>query len=160
MCNTTPLARLASVALFILGTPFHGGVASPLAAQEVEHFDLLVRGGRVLDGTGNPWFRADIGVRGGRIVALGDLAGASAERVIDATGRYVSPGFIDIHSHADDGSGRGGRTIRSDSIHRKAAPNVVSQGVTTVVVNQDGRSPWPVAEQRSDPGDGRAWARM
>ena len=149
MCNTTPLARLASVALFILGTPFHDGVASPLAAQQPEHFDMLIRGGRVLDGTGNPWFRADIGVRGGRIVALGDLAGASAERVIDATGRYVSPGFIDIHSHADDGSGRGGRTIRSDSIHRKAAPNVVSQGVTTVVVNQDGRSPWPVAEQRT-----------
>ena len=50
---------------------------------------------------------------------------------------------------ADDGSSRGGRTIRNDSIHRKAAPNVVSQGVTTIVVNQDGRSPWPVADQRA-----------
>ena len=135
------------LALVVLFAPLNA-VSDPLAAQEAEHFDLLVRSGRVLDGTGNPWFRADIGVRGGRIVAVGHLAGATADRVIDATGRYVSPGFIDIHSHADDGSGRGGRTIRNDSTHRKAAPNVVSQGVTTVVVNQDGRSPWPVAEQR------------
>lgn len=122
---------------------------APVRAQESRHFDLLVSGGRVLDGTGNPWIRADIGVRDGRIAALGDLAGASADRVIDATGRYISPGFIDIHSHADDGSGRGGRTIRNDAIHRKSAPNVVSQGVTTIVVNQDGRSPWPVADQRA-----------
>ena len=122
---------------------------APVHAQESRHFDLLVSGGRVLDGTGNPWIRADIGVRDGRIAALGDLAGATADRVIDATGRYISPGFIDIHSHADDGSGRGGRTIRNDAIHRKSAPNVVSQGVTTIVVNQDGRSPWPVADQRA-----------
>ncbi len=129
---------------------FPAGFAGPVAAQESRHFDLLVRGGRVLDGTGNPWFRADIGVRGGRIEALGDLAGATADRVIDASGRYVSPGFIDIHSHADDGgSGRFGRSIRNDSTHRKSAPNVVSQGVTTIVVNQDGRSPWPVADQRA-----------
>lgn len=122
----------------------------PLAAQDARHFDLIVRGGRVLDGTGNPWFRADIGVVDGRIAALGNLAGATADREIDATGRYVSPGFIDIHSHADDGSSEGdGRSIRNDSTHRKTAPNVVSQGVTTIVVNQDGRSPWPVAEQRA-----------
>ena len=130
------------LAILLAGTP-------PLTAQESRHFDLLVSGGRVLDGTGNPWLRADIGVRDGRIAALGNLAGATADRVIDATGRYISPGFIDIHSHADDGSGRGGRTIRNDAIHRKSAPNVVSQGVTTIVVNQDGRSPWPVADQRA-----------
>ena len=120
----------------------------PLAAQTGEHFDVLIRDGRVLDGTGNPWFRADIGVRDGHIAALGILAGATADRVIDATGRYVSPGFIDIHSHADDGNG-GRRSLRNDSTHRKAAPNVVSQGATTVVVNQDGRSPWPIADQRA-----------
>ena len=123
--------------------------AAPLAAQDAPHFDLLIRGGRILDGTGNPWFRADIGVVDGRIAALGDLAGATADREIDATGRYVSPGFIDIHSHADNSDPRGlGRSIRNDSTHRKTAPNVVSQGVTTIVVNQDGRSPWPVAAQR------------
>jgi len=124
--------------------------ALPASAQDSGPFDLLIQGGRVLDGTGNPWFRADVGVRDGRITAIGDLTGARADRVIDATGRYVSPGFIDIHSHADDGSARiGGATIRTDSIGRKAAPNIVSQGVTTVVVNHDGRSPWPIGDQRA-----------
>ena len=124
--------------------------ALPASAQDTGPFDLLVTGGRVLDGTGNPWFRADIGVRDGRIVAVGDLSAAQATRTVDATGRYVSPGFIDIHSHADDGSSRIGRnTIRTDSIHRKAAPNIVSQGVTSVVVNHDGRSPWPIRDQRA-----------
>jgi N-acyl-D-amino-acid deacylase len=122
-------------------------LSASLAAQQPP-YDLLIRNGRVLDGTGNPWFPADIAVRGGRIVAVGSLAGAQAARIIDATGKYVSPGFIDIHSHADDGSGpRGG--FRDPDPIRRSAPNLVSQGITTVVVNQDGRSPWPVAEQRA-----------
>ena len=151
MRPTRPARSLALGAALCLAASSAGFTATaPLSAQDTRHFDLLVRGGRVLDGTGNPWIRADIGVREGRIAALGDLAGATADRVIDATGRYVSPGFIDIHSHADDGgSGGSGRSIRNDSTHRKSAPNVVSQGVTTIVVNQDGRSPWPVADQRA-----------
>lgn len=124
--------------------------AHAAAARSQEPFDLLVSGGRVLDGTGNPWFRADVGVRDGRIVAVGMLAGAPAARTLDAAGLYVAPGFIDVHSHADDGGREVGEaTIRTDSLHRKAAPNVVSQGVTTIVVNQDGRSPWPIAGQRA-----------
>ena len=124
--------------------------AAPLHAQDSGSFDLLIRGGRVLDGTGNPWFRADIGVREGRIVAVGLLEGARADRVVDAAGLYVAPGFIDIHSHADDGNAEiGEETIRTDDVQRKAAPNVVSQGVTTVVVNHDGRSPWPIRDQRA-----------
>ena len=147
--RTASLALAAALILLAALSP-PAGFTVPLAAQDARHFDLLVRGGRVLDGTGNPWFRADIGVREGRIASVGNLAGATADRVIDASGRYVSPGFIDIHSHADDGgSGRSGRSIRNDSTHRKSAPNVVSQGVTTIVVNQDGRSPWPVAGQRA-----------
>jgi N-acyl-D-amino-acid deacylase len=108
----------------------------------------LIKGARVLDGTGNPWFPADVGVRDGRIVAVGPLPGASATRVIDATGRYLAPGFIDIHSHADDGSGSEGG-LRDMNPQIRSAPNLVSQGITTVVINQDGRSPWPVAEQRA-----------
>jgi N-acyl-D-amino-acid deacylase len=135
-------------------SPFHRWLvlaaallSASLAAQQPP-YDLLIRNGRVLDGTGNPWFPADIAVRGGRIVAVGSLAGAQAARIIDATGKYVSPGFIDIHSHADDGSGpRGG--FRDPDPIRRSAPNLVSQGITTVVVNQDGRSPWPVAEERA-----------
>jgi N-acyl-D-amino-acid deacylase len=125
-------------------------MASPAATQESAPFDVLIVGGRVLDGTGNPWFRADIGIRDGRISAVGMLEGSRAHRLIDASGSYIAPGFIDIHSHADDGSARiGGATIRTDDVRRKAAPNVVSQGVTTVVVNHDGRSPWPIQDQRS-----------
>lgn len=140
-------ATLFAVLLTTTVGPLTGAPRTQAAAQE--RFDLLIRGGRVLDGTGNPWFAADVGVRDGRIVAVGRLDGADADRIIDATGLYVAPGFIDIHSHADDGSARvGGATIRTDDVKRKAAPNVVSQGVTTVVVNHDGRSPWPIAEQR------------
>lgn len=120
-----------------------------LAAQAPQpSFDLLIRNGRVFDGTGNPAFPADIGVRDGRIVAVGRLTNASATRVIDASGKFVSPGFIDIHSHADDGArARGG--FRDENPQVRAAPNLVAQGITTVVVNHDGRSPWPIAEQRA-----------
>ncbi|MGE0865652.1 MAG: amidohydrolase family protein [Vicinamibacterales bacterium] len=122
--------------------------AQPVAQPAPARYDLLIRNGRVLDGTGNPWFPADIAVQNGRIVAMGSLAGAQAARVIDASGKYVAPGFVDIHSHADDGSGPRGGFRDADPI-RRSAPNLVSQGITTVVVNQDGRSPWPVAGQRA-----------
>ena len=123
-------------------------LASAQQPAPPQSFDLLIRNGRVFDGTGNPWFPADIGVRDGRIVAVGALKDAAAARVIDAAGKYVAPGFIDIHSHADDGSSaRGG--FRDQNPQIRAAPNLVSQGITTVVVNQDGRSPWPIVEQRA-----------
>jgi N-acyl-D-amino-acid deacylase len=103
-------------------------------------YDLLIKNGRVLDGTGNPWFYADVAVKDGKIAAIGKLEGAKATRTIDATGTYVVPGFIDLHSHADNGL--------ADSKTR-TAPNKVAQGITTVVVNQDGRSPdWPIAKQK------------
>lgn len=117
-------------------------------AQPSAPYDLLIKGGRVLDGTGNPWFPADVAVRDGRIAAIGRLGDARATTVVDATGKYVTPGFIDIHSHADDGARvQGG--LRDENRERRAAPNLVSQGITTVVVNQDGRSPWPLAAQRT-----------
>lgn len=110
-------------------------------------YDLLVTGGQVLDGTGNPWRYADVGIRDGRIVAVGRLAGHPATRVYDARGRVVAPGFIDLHSHADDAA-RPEAGLRSEEARRRAAPNLVSQGIATVVVNQDGRSEWPLAAQR------------
>jgi N-acyl-D-amino-acid deacylase len=123
-------------------------IVAPTAASSQQTYDLLIRNGRVMDGTGNPWFAADIGIRGDRIVAVGRLQDARATRVINAAGRYVVPGFIDIHSHADD-TGSPDRYIRSESAQRRSAPNLVAQGITTVVVNQDGRSLWPIRDQRA-----------
>jgi N-acyl-D-amino-acid deacylase len=135
--------RLTAVSFLVVAA-----LSTLAATQPAARYDLLIRNGRVLDGTGNPWFPADIAIQGGRIVAVGALPNAQAARVIDATGKYVTPGFIDIHSHADDGSSpRGG--LRDPDSQVRAAPNLVSQGITTVVVNQDGRSPWPITEQRA-----------
>jgi N-acyl-D-amino-acid deacylase len=63
--------------------------------------DLLVRGGRVIDGAGNPWYQADVGVADGRIAAVGRLGGEQAARTIDADGLFVCPGFVDMHTHSD-----------------------------------------------------------
>ena len=122
---TIPLAILFAIAV------------QPLTAR-AQSFDLLIRGGHVLDGTGNPAFVADVGIAGGEIVAVGDLAGASATREIDATGLHVTPGFIDMHSHAD-------RSLFSGDIEIRRASNLVAQGITTVVFGPDGRNPvWPL----------------
>jgi N-acyl-D-amino-acid deacylase len=136
------LTRLALAATLAAAT------AVALSGQPAAPYDLLIRNGRVLDGTGNPWFPADVAVEDGRIVAVGRLGAAQAATVIEASGKYVTPGFIDIHSHADDGSGPEDG-LRDPNRARKAAPNLVSQGITTVVVNQDGRSPWPISGQRA-----------
>ena len=110
-------------------------------------FDLLISDGRILDGTGASWFHGDIGIRGDRIAAIGELDGSRATRTIDASGLAIVPGFIDIHSHADDGA-RAEGGFRDENPRRRAAPNLVTQGITTVVVNHDVRTPWPIAEQR------------
>jgi hypothetical protein len=67
----------------------------------MDRFDTLIRGGMVIDGTRMPRLRADVGIRDGRIAAIGRLAGAAAEQVIDADGLIVAPGFIDLHTHYD-----------------------------------------------------------
>ena len=112
-----------------------------LAGAQDPDYDVILSGGHVLDGTGNPWFQADVAVEDGRIAAVGSLEDASAERVVDVSGQIVAPGFIDIHSHA-------GGSLTEDDPELRAAPNLVHQGITTVVINQDGRSPWPIREQR------------
>jgi N-acyl-D-aspartate/D-glutamate deacylase len=71
-----------------------------LDAQEPA-FDVIVRGGHIVDGTGNPWFAGDVAVRGDRISAVGNLSNAKARREIDARGLVVAPGFIDMHTHSD-----------------------------------------------------------
>ncbi|HEY7820603.1 MAG TPA: amidohydrolase family protein [Vicinamibacteria bacterium] len=112
-----------------------------------EPFDVLLTGGRVIDGTGNPWFPADVAVRDGRIVAVGNLARRKAARTLNVEGLVIAPGFIDLHSHADGLDEDG---LRSNDAKRRAAPNLVSQGITTLVVNQDGGSPYSIAAQKQE----------
>jgi N-acyl-D-amino-acid deacylase len=120
-------------ALFIMGAV---GLESQAPA-----FDLVIHGGHIVDGSGNPWFAADVGVKDGRVAAVGVLANATAARRIDATGLVVTPGFIDLHSHADGG-------LANPALRH--APNMVAQGITLAVVNQDGRSPrWPIRDQKA-----------
>lgn len=64
-------------------------------------FDVLIRNGRIIDGAGNPWYRADLGIKDGRIAAIGKLNGKTADKVIDAANRVVTPGFIDVHTHIE-----------------------------------------------------------
>ncbi|MGH8527010.1 MAG: D-aminoacylase, partial [Gammaproteobacteria bacterium] len=71
-----------------------------LCARAAE-FDLMIKGGRVVDGTGNPAFFADVGVKDGKVAAIGKLTG-TAEREVDASGKVVCPGFIDVHTHAEE----------------------------------------------------------
>ena len=66
-------------------------------------FDLLIRNGKVIDGTGNPWFRADIGIIGNKIAAIGHFDSTQSKRTIDASNKVVSPGFIDVHTHVESG---------------------------------------------------------
>lgn len=105
-----------------------------------QRFDVLIVNAQVMDGAGNPWVRADVGVRGDRIAAVGDLEGATAGRTIDAADRVLAPGFIDVHSHA-------GESLTRETL-RPAAP-MIAQGVTTIVVNPDGGGPIDLAEQRA-----------
>ena len=100
-------------------------------------FDVLIRNGRVVDGTGNPWFPADIGIRDGTIAAIGRIPDdAPGETVIDAAGKIVAPGFIDIHSHSD--------FVVADGSHGEVLAPFAAQGITTLVTGNCGYSPAPV----------------
>lgn len=110
--------------------------AAPFRSEEV--FDLLLRGGEVVDGTGATRRRADVVVRGDRIVVVGEVdPSVRARATLDTNGAVVAPGFVDAHAHADPVG---------------SAPLLVAQGVTTIVVGQDGRSP-------GDGGDVGDWMR-
>ena len=97
-------------------------------------FDLVILGGRVVDGTGAPGYVADVGIAGERVDAIGDLKRAETRRVIDATGLVVAPGFIDTHAHSDG-------VLLVDPQHA----NGLRQGITTEILGQDGLSYAPLS---------------
>jgi len=99
-------------------------------------FQLIIKNGRVLDGLGNAPVKTDIGIKGDRITALGQLGEASADRIIDARDRYIAPGFIDIHTHTD-----------TELLVNPKAESKVRQGVTTEVSGNCGSSPFPLNDK-------------
>jgi N-acyl-D-aspartate/D-glutamate deacylase len=114
--------------------------------QDSASYDLLIRDGRIVDGTGAPWFSADVGIRKGRIAAMGRLAGAQATRIIDAKGLVVAPGFIDMM----------GQTAAPFLRDRDSGFNLLTQGITTINAGE-GRSDAPLGE----PEGGKAgWRTM
>lgn len=92
-------------------------------------FDLLITNGKIIDGAGNSWFYGDVGIRAGKVAAVGKLGNAQATRTLDATGLVVAPGFIDVHAH-----------IEGNELSNPHAHNFVFDGVTTVVTGNCGGS--------------------
>ena len=114
------MLRLRVLGLVLVGCLAGGGARAA-------DYDLIIAGGRVVDGTGAPWFQADVGVRGGRIVAVGNLEKASARRRVDASGKYVAPGFIDMLGQSEL------NLLVDNRVESK-----IRQGITTEVTGEGG----------------------
>ena len=104
--------------------------------------DILIKGGTVIDGTGDPGYKADVGLLDGRISRIGDLSLAKADRVIDAKGLVVAPGFVDMHNHSD-------QTL----LDEPKCESMIRQGVTTMALGEGG-SMGPTREK------GLAWTTL
>ena len=104
-----------------------------------QEFDLLIQEGSIVDGTGNPSFRGDIAIKGGKIAAMGKIRGAKAGRAIDASGLTVAPGFIDIHNHSD-------YTLLTDG----NAESMIRQGVTSMILGEGGSAAPVGGKQEAD----------
>ena len=99
-------------------------------------FDVLITNGNMVDGTGRSAYLSDLGLKDGKITAIGDLSASSSEKTIDATGLVVAPGFIDIHTHSD-------MPLLADP----RAESQIRQGVTTEVIGQCGASLAPCTDE-------------
>ena len=126
-----------------LGLFFSSVVAVGLVFAPVEAQDRItvIENGRVLDGSGNPWKYANVAIQGDRIIRIGDTEDLRPDRIIDASGFYVTPGFIDVHSHA-------GSALASPWLGLNHAKPLLAMGLTTVFVNPDGGGPVDQAAQR------------
>ncbi len=115
-----------------------GALAVAVSAQLSGQYDLLIRHGRIVDGTGAPWYYADLAISNGKIAAIGRLPGATAKRSIDATGQVIAPGFIDMM----------GQSAASFLQDPNSAFNLLSQGITTINAGE-GESDAPLSEEEA-----------
>ena len=124
------IASLMGLLAFAIATIWNsmGVVGQESKRAGLGDFDILIRHGRIVDGTGAPWYRADVGIKEGRIVAIGELSGRTAAKVIDAEGKIVAPGFVDM-------MGQTATPMLRDS---STAINLLSQGITTINAGEGG----------------------
>jgi N-acyl-D-aspartate/D-glutamate deacylase len=120
---------------------FLAHVGNPAQTNNASDYDVLIRNGKVFDGSLNQEFKADVAVKDGIIVKIDKSIKGTAAKVINAKGLVVTPGFIDLHTHVD-----GGMYFSEN----RACLNYLKQGVTSVVVGQCGRSAWPIFEKAED----------
>lgn len=118
---------IAVFATFFLAALFNG------CTQSTKTYDLVIKSGKIVDGTGNPWFYGDLGIAGDRIIKIGNIPDSEGKNIINAKGLFVVPGFIDVHTHVD-------RVIDS----HPTVMNYLLQGVTTVVGGNCGGSQYPL----------------
>ncbi len=111
----------------LLGVQLLLSAQSPAASDEKQPFDLVITNGHIVDGTGSPWYSGDVGIRGGKIAAIGNLAIAPRTRTIDAHGSVVAPGFIDMLGQSE-------MTILVDP----RLPSKIYQGITTEITGEGG----------------------
>ena len=128
--------RLLGLGLLLLSVP------AGLQAQ-ADAFDLVIRHGRIIDGTGSPWYAGDVGIRGGRIAAIGMLEGAAARRTVDAAGMVVAPGFIDMLGQSE-----------LSILVNPSLPSKIFQGITTEITGEGNSAgpldDWIIAADRTE----------
>jgi N-acyl-D-amino-acid deacylase len=127
------MSKLKAVALAVITVAWQVGLPTEQRPAG-ETFDVIIRNGTVVDGTGAPPFRADVAIEGAHIVRVGDLSQARGDLELDVAGVYVAPGFINLHSHASPNA-------------LSTAENMLTQGVTTELLNPDGGGRLDIAEQ-------------
>ncbi|HUS06397.1 MAG TPA: D-aminoacylase [Bryobacteraceae bacterium] len=117
-----------------------------LAQGLAQNYDVIIRNGKLVDGTGNPWRMVDVGIQGGRVTSIGNLSSFQATTVIDAKGLIVAPGFVDIHNHSDE-------TIVADG----NAESMIRQGVTSMIFGEGG-SAAPIGGKQQKRPSGADWS--
>lgn len=134
MTHSLPFKLIALTLVMLTASLAVTSLRHIAAEAQNDSYDLIITNARIVDGTGNPWFRGDVGIREGRIARIGRLSGANAKNRIDAQNRIVAPGFIDVHTHVES------------LFNLPAAENFVRMGVTTLVTGNCGTSATNVAE--------------